>query len=215
MKSVLPRLLGMPKAILFTLLCLLTAMNLTAQSTTPASSPSKAQATFGGGCFWCVEAVFERLRGVESVVSGYAGGKTKNPTYDDICRGDTGHAEVVRITFDPSVITFGQLLEVFWEAHDPTTLNRQGADVGTQYRSVIFYHDEAQKQAALKSRDAASPKFSNPIVTEISPLPEFYTAERYHQDYFANNPYQPYCMVVISPKLRKLEKTPLFDSIKK
>lgn len=205
----------MPVSILLTLLCFFSAMNLSAQSTDTANSPAMAQATLGGGCFWCIEAVFERLHGVESAVSGYAGGQTKNPTYEEVCRGDSGHAEVVRVTFDQSIITFEQILEIFWEAHDPTTLNRQGADVGTQYRSVIFYHDEAQKQAALKSRDAAASKFSAPIVTEIAPLPEFYVAERYHQDYFANNPHQPYCAVVISPKLRKLEKNPVFDAIKK
>jgi peptide-methionine (S)-S-oxide reductase len=161
-------------------------------------------ATFGGGCFWCVEAVFERLPGVKTVTSGYAGGTTKNPTYREVCRGDTGHAEVTQIEFDPGVITFEQLLKVFWAAHDPTTLNRQGADVGTQYRSVIFYHDEAQRLAATKSKAEAQAEFADPIVTEIAPLEKFYPAEEYHQDYYRRNPAQSYCQAVIPPKLAKL-----------
>ncbi len=162
------------------------------------------RATFGGGCFWCVEAVFERLEGVRSVVSGYAGGAGDDPTYEAVCTGTTGHAEVVQIEFDPAVIGFEQLLAVFWEAHDPTTLNRQGADVGTQYRSVIFYHDEAQRVAAEKSRAAAGGQFERPIVTVIEALPKFFPAERYHQDYYRLNANQPYCRAVIRPKLEKL-----------
>lgn len=161
-------------------------------------------ATLGGGCFWCVEAVFERLAGVKSVVSGYAGGATDNPTYEQVCSGTSGHAEVVQIEFDPSVITFEQLLAVFWEAHDPTTLNRQGADAGTQYRSVIFHHDEAQRVAAEQSKAAAAAHFPRPIVTVIERLPKFFPAEKYHQDYFRLNANQPYCRAVIRPKLEKL-----------
>jgi peptide-methionine (S)-S-oxide reductase len=162
------------------------------------------EATLGAGCFWCVEAVFEELDGVTSVVAGYAGGKTKNPSYEQVCSGTTGHAEVARITFDPRTITFAEILDVFWAAHDPTTLNRQGADVGDQYRSVIFYHDAAQKSAAEESRVKAGKWFSSPIVTQVEPLTEFYRAEDYHQDYFRNNPRAPYCMFVIKPKLEKL-----------
>lgn len=164
------------------------------------------KATLGGGCFWCVEAVFERFQGVKSVVSGYAGGKVPNPTYKQVCGGDTGHAEVVQVEFDPSKITYSQILEIFWAAHDPTTLNRQGADTGTQYRSVIMYHSEAQKKAAEESKKKAQEHFSSPIVTEIVPISIFYKAEDYHQDYFKNNPNQPYCAAVIGPKLRSLEK---------
>ena len=163
-------------------------------------------ATLGGGCFWCTEAVFERLDGVKSVTSGYAGGKKDNPTYEDICTGATGHAEVTQVEFDPKKITFERLLDVFWAAHDPTTLNRQGADSGTQYRSVIFYHSDAQRIAAEKSKKAAQVVFSSPIVTEISPLPKFYKAEGYHQDYYSNNSRAPYCQAVIRPKLEKLRE---------
>jgi peptide-methionine (S)-S-oxide reductase len=162
-------------------------------------------ATLGAGCFWCVEAVFERLDGVKSVDAGYAGGTKANPTYEEVCTGKTGHAEVARISFDPSVISFEQILQWFWKSHDPTTLNRQGADVGTQYRSVIFYHDEKQKAIAEKSKREAQAMFSDPIVTEIVPLKEFYKAEHYHQDYYRNNPNAPYCTFVIRPKLRKLQ----------
>ena len=162
------------------------------------------KATFGAGCFWCVEAVFERLDGVESVVAGYAGGTTSDPTYEQVCTGTTGHAEVAQLTFDPSKITYERLLEVYWEAHDPTTLNRQGADAGTQYRSVIFYHNEKQKAAAEKSKKEAQKDFDRPIVTEIQPLASFYQAENYHQDYFRNHPNAPYCVFVIKPKLKKL-----------
>lgn len=164
------------------------------------------KATLGGGCFWCTEAVFERFEGVKAVVSGYAGGKVPNPTYKQICTGETGHAEVIQIEFNPSKITYSQILEIFWVAHDPTTLNRQGADVGTQYRSTIMYHSEAQNKAAEESKKKAQANFKSPIVTEIVPISIFYKAEDYHQDYFKNNPNQPYCAAVIGPKLRSLEK---------
>jgi peptide-methionine (S)-S-oxide reductase len=167
-----------------------------------------AVAVFGGGCFWCTEAVFDELRGVKSVMSGYAGGSTKNPTYEQVCSGTTGHAEVIRIEFDPNQITFKDLLTVFFATHDPTTLNRQGNDVGTQYRSTILYANERQKQEAeafLKELDA-SKAYGRSIVTTIERLGEFYPAEDYHQKYFANNPYQPYCQYTIPPKLNKLHK---------
>jgi peptide-methionine (S)-S-oxide reductase len=176
---------------------------------TPESKPNTNAtelATYGGGCFWCVEAIFQRLEGVKSVVSGYAGGKRDNPTYEEVCAGTTGHAEVIQIEFDPRKISYEDLLDVFWQAHDPTTLNRQGADVGTQYRSIILYHSDRQKEAAEKSKKAAASQFKNPIVTEIVPLTKFYKAERYHQNYFNNNPSAPYCTYVIRPKLDKLLK---------
>ncbi len=166
---------------------------------------TKEKATLGGGCFWCIEAVFERLDGVQSVVAGYAGGSKLNPTYKEVCAGTTGHAEVAQITYDPSKISYKQLLDVFWEAHDPTTLNRQGADVGTQYRSVIFYQNEQQKQIAEKSKAEAQKDFKSAMVTEIKPLSIFYEAENYHQDYYNNNPNAPYCTFVIRPKLEKLK----------
>jgi len=162
-------------------------------------------ATFGGGCFWCMEAVYERLPGVLSVTSGYAGGHTVNPTYHEVCGGDTGHAEVTQIQFDATKISYAQLLEVFWQAHDPTTLNRQGNDEGTQYRSIILYHDEKQKLIAEKSKLAAQANFFKPIVTEIVPLTKFYSAEDYHQGYFDAHGHEPYCQIVIAPKLEKLE----------
>ena len=163
-------------------------------------------ATLGAGCFWCVEAVFRRLRGVHQVVSGYAGGTVANPTYAQVCRGTTGHAEAVQIRFDPQVISFAELLDVFWRTHDPTTRNRQGADVGTQYRSVIFYHDDAQKAMAERSRQETdrSGLWPNPIVTEIVPFTNFYAAEPEHQEYYERNPNQPYCRLVIDPKIQKL-----------
>jgi peptide-methionine (S)-S-oxide reductase len=163
-------------------------------------------ADFGGGCFWCMEAVFERLPGVLSITSGFAGGTTENPTYEQVCTETTGHAEVTEIAFDPAKISYNQLLDVFWQAHDPTTLNRQGADVGTSYRSIILYRDEKQKLEAEKSKLAAQQNFHNPIVTEIAPLKKFYPAEDYHQKYYDNNSNAPYCQVVIAPKLNKLEK---------
>lgn len=164
-------------------------------------------ATFGGGCFWCTEAVFQQLAGVETVVSGYAGGQVANPTYEQICTGTTGHAEVIQIGFDPDQISFTDLMEVFYATHDPTTLNQQGADRGTQYRSVVFYHDETQKQLAeeLRARLDARGEFGATIVTEITPISEYYPAENYHQNYFRSNPFQPYCNAVIPPKLQKLK----------
>jgi peptide-methionine (S)-S-oxide reductase len=166
------------------------------------------QATFGAGCFWCVEAVFQELKGVEKVISGYTGGETRNPSYKEICTGLTGHAEVCRITYDPQQISFTELLEVFWQTHDPTTLNRQGADRGTQYRSAIFYHNEEQKQLAetYKKKLDISGAWKKPIVTEITALGTFYPAEEYHQDYFQQNSQQPYCTYVIKPKMEKFRK---------
>jgi peptide-methionine (S)-S-oxide reductase len=166
------------------------------------------QVTLGGGCFWCLEAVFEQLRGVQKVESGYSGGTLADPSYDRVCSGRTGHAEVVQVTFDPSEITYSEILDVFFATHDPTTLNRQGADVGTQYRSVIFYHSPAQKEAAEKkiAELNAAKIWDSPIVTEIAPLKAFYGAENYHQKYFQDNPGQPYCQVVISPKVAKFRK---------
>jgi peptide-methionine (S)-S-oxide reductase len=163
-------------------------------------------AVLGGGCFWCMEAVYEHVPGVRSVVSGYAGGHTRNPSYPEVCTDTTGHAEVVRIEFDPAVVSYGHLLDVFWNAHDPTTPDRQGADQGTQYRSVILFADEAQKAAAEKSKAAAQARYSDRIVTEIVPLKEFFPAEEYHQHYFAKNPTAGYCRLVIKPKVSKLQK---------
>jgi peptide-methionine (S)-S-oxide reductase len=165
-------------------------------------------ATFGTGCFWCTEAVFQELKGVYKVTSGYSGGTVKNPSYEDVCTGSTGHAECLQIIYDPKVISFDELLEVFWESHDPTTLNRQGNDVGTQYRSVIFYHNEEQKKKAeeYKIKLDKSGAYSNPIVTEITPFGHFYAAENYHQDYYRLHGSQPYCTFVIRPKVEKFEK---------
>jgi len=163
-------------------------------------------ATLGGGCFWCLEAGFQDLKGVASVTSGYAGGSVPDPGYRQVCAGTTGHAEVVQVSFDPSVIDFATLLRVFFTLHDPTTLNRQGADVGTQYRSVIYYHDEGQRQLAqaVIAEQETEGLWDRPIVTEVAPLPVFYPAEPYHQDYYRQNLHQGYCQVVISPKLAKL-----------
>lgn len=174
----------------------------------PARAANLETATFGAGCFWCVEAVFQRLKGVESVASGYSGGQVANPTYKQVCTGTTGHAEVCQITYDPRQLSFEQLLEVFWKTHDPTTLNRQGNDVGTQYRSVIFYHSEEQKKLAqqYKARLDSSGAFPAPIVTEIAPFTVFYKAEDYHQNYYRENPSQGYCRMVIAPKMEKFEK---------
>ncbi len=165
-------------------------------------------ATFGAGCFWCVETIFLQLKGVEKVVSGYSGGNIKNPSYKEVCTGRTGHAEVCQVIYDPKLISFKELLEAFWQTHDPTTLNRQGADVGTQYRSVVFYHTEVQKEEAafFKKQLNESGAFSHPIVTEISPFTVFYPAEDYHQNYFNQNGDQPYCQYVIRPKLEKFKK---------
>ena len=161
-------------------------------------------ATLGGGCFWCIEAVYERIDGVKKVISGYAGGDKADPTYEEVCSGSTGHAEVVQIHFDPEVISYEGILDLFWKAHDPTTVNRQGADAGTQYRSIILYDSEAQARAAELSKAAAAANFDRPIVTEIVPLSAFYKAETYHQDYYRNNPRAGYCTFVITPKLQKL-----------
>jgi peptide-methionine (S)-S-oxide reductase len=165
-------------------------------------------ATLGGGCFWCLEAVYQELRGVEKVESGYSGGDVPNPTYRQVCLETTGHAEVVQVTFDPDEVSYKDILEVYFTIHDPTTLNRQGADVGTQYRSVIFYHDEDQKRTAEEviSDLEAGGIWKNPIVTEVAPFDEFYVAEDYHQNYFRNNGYQPYCQVIIAPKVAKFRK---------
>jgi peptide-methionine (S)-S-oxide reductase len=174
------------------------------------------KATFRSGCFWCTEAVIERLRGVHLVVSGYAGGSVENPTYEEVCKGITGHAEVTQINYYPGVITFDDLLEVFWKTHNPTTLNRQGNDVGPQYRSVIFYHDDEQKRLAEKSKEDLdkSGAWDNPIITEISPLTNFFEAEGYHQDYYDNNPNQGYCAFIIAPKVEKFEMV-FRDKLKK
>lgn len=173
-------------------------------------------ATFGAGCFWCVEAVFQELKGVVQVRSGYSGGTVKNPSYREVCTGRTGHAEVVQIVYRPDTISFTELLEVFWQTHDPTTLNRQGADVGTQYRSAVFYHSDEQKRLAeeYKQKLDASGAFNGPLVTEISPLLHFYPAEDYHQNYYLENGSQPYCQAVIRPKMDKFRKV-FADKLKK
>lgn len=165
-------------------------------------------ATLAAGCFWCVEAVFDDLQGVTDVVSGYSGGHKENPTYAEVCTGETGHAEVVQITFDPKIISYDDILRVFFTVHDPTTLNRQGNDVGTQYRSAIFYHNPEQKRTAEEIRDeiAAAGIYDDPIVTEITPFNRFWPAEDYHQEYFANNPNQPYCAAVVAPKVAKFRR---------
>jgi peptide-methionine (S)-S-oxide reductase len=166
-------------------------------------------ATLGGGCFWCLEAIYQNVKGVSLVVSGYAGGSVDNPSYQAVCSGTTGHAEVMQITFDPDVISYDNILYIFWRMHDPTTPNRQGADVGTQYRSIIFYHDETQQEIAEHSRKQAdaSDLWDNAIVTEVVPLTRFYPAEDYHQNYYRNNPRQPYCTMVIDPKVDKFKKS--------
>lgn len=173
-------------------------------------------ATFGAGCFWCVEAVFQQINGVISVTSGYSGGTVKNPTYEAICTGTTGHAEVCQLVYDPKKVSYDDLLEAFWQTHDPTTLNRQGADAGTQYRSVVFYHDAAQKEKAeyYKKKLNESKAWPNPVVTEISPAAPFYKAENYHQNYYNQNGNQPYCQYVIRPKLEKFQKV-FKDKLKK
>lgn len=188
---------------LLPLLFLSLAMTLSPE----AKSASKTEfATVGGGCFWCTEAVLELLPGVKAVVSGYTGGTVANPTYEQICTGRTGHAEVIQVEFDPALVSYEKVLEVFFDAHDPTTLNRQGADEGTQYRSVIYYHDAAQQKIAVRAKLAAQAQYDDPIVTEISPLTKFYPAEKYHQDYFRNNPNAGYCSFVIKPKVSKLQQ---------
>ena len=179
-----------------------------ANQTKQMNTNNKTIATFGTGCFWCTEAIFQELEGVDKVESGYMGGQTQDPTYNDICTGETGHAEVCQITFDPEIISFTALLEVFWQVHNPTTLNKQGADVGTQYRSVIFYHNDEQKVIAeeLLVKLDKSEAYNDPIVTEISKVEKFYKAENYHQDYFNLNKSQPYCSFVIKPKQDKFRK---------
>lgn len=178
------------------------------QSTSSSGNENYEVATLGGGCFWCMEAVYQDLKGVIKVESGYSGGKIKNPTYKEVCSGLTGHAEVTQITFDPKIISYDDILTVFWHVHNPTTLNRQGNDAGTQYRSVIFYHDPIQKQIAEKSMLKASAEkiWPDPIVTQIDAFTAFYKAEAYHQNYFKSNPDQPYCVYVVSPKVEKFRK---------
>ncbi len=161
------------------------------------------QATLGGGCFWCLEAVYTELRGVERVISGYAGGSVAHPSYEQVCSGRTGHAEVVQVSFDPNEISYRDVLDVFFTIHDPTTLDRQGADVGSQYRSVIFFHSPEQQETALSAIEHVKELFSDPIVTQVVPLDKFYPAEGYHQDYFARNSNQPYCQFVVAPKVAK------------
>jgi peptide-methionine (S)-S-oxide reductase len=190
---------------------LFSAIACTAETKEPAMPPTEEEkaslevATFGAGCFWCVEAVFENLEGVREVESGYMGGHVDNPTYQEVCNGTTGHAEVTQIYFNPEIISFETLLDWLWRSHDPTTLNRQGADTGTQYRSAIFYHNEAQRETAEASKAAAQKDFASPIVTEITPASEYYVAEDYHQDYYRLNKSAPYCQMVIRPKLKKLD----------
>jgi peptide-methionine (S)-S-oxide reductase len=192
----------MKRYILIMALILLSIQNADAQK------QKLQKATFGMGCFWCTEALFERLNGVSSVKSGYEGGDVANPSYEDVCTGTTNHAEVTEITYDPAKISYDELLEVFWKSHDPTTLNRQGADVGTQYRSVIFYHTDEQKEIATKYKAELNKTnaFSKPVVTTIVKAEPFYVAENYHQDYFIKNGELPYCRLVILPKMEKLEK---------
>jgi peptide-methionine (S)-S-oxide reductase len=197
---------------MFCLFPAIAALNFAALagSTTNVMNPTETNkieiADLGGGCFWCMEAVFERLPGVISVTSGFAGGHTPNPTYEQVCTETTGHAEVTQIEFDPAKISYASLLDVFWQAHDPTTLNRQGADVGTSYRSIILYRNEEQRLLAERSKAGAQKNFKHPIVTQIVPLTKFYPAENYHQGYYDNNAGAPYCQIVIAPKLQKLEK---------
>jgi peptide-methionine (S)-S-oxide reductase len=199
-------------AVIAILLSVFTQHDVAAQDDSQRGDIRLSKATFGSGCFWCTEAVFLQLEGVESALPGYCGGQTEDPTYKQVCSGTTGHAEVIQITYDASRVSFEKLLEVFWKSHDPTTLNRQGNDVGTQYRSVIFFHDEEQKSLAEKYKaklDAAG-IFGDPIVTEISPLAKFYVAENYHKDYYALNSGQPYCVAVVRPKVEKIRK--LFEA---
>jgi peptide-methionine (S)-S-oxide reductase len=196
------------KTISISIILLLGVVMTYAQASTKKTMKETEIATLGSGCFWCTEAFFLRVKGIESVVSGYSGGKVKNPTYREVCSGLTGHAEVIQVKFDPALITYSEVLEIFWNTHDPTTLNKQGADEGTQYRSVVFYHSEAQKQTAedYKKQLEKSGVYKNPIVTEISPFTIFYPAEDYHQNYYALNPNQGYCQYVIRPKIEKFNK---------
>ena len=201
-------------SIFFSMICSLAAFSQTAKGKNMDNSLQTA--TFGAGCFWCTEAVFLDVRGVKEVASGYMGGKTKNPSYEDVCTGMTGHAEVIQLKYDPSMVSFEDLLEIFWNTHDPTTLNRQGADVGTQYRSAVFYHNDEQKKVAeeYKKQLNASGTFKKPIVTEIAAASAFYKAENYHQNYFALNPNAGYCQYVIRPKVEKFKKQ-FSDKLKK
>lgn len=215
------------KSILFQLLIILSVFNVSCKESKseitkeentamPVDEGRMHKATFGSGCFWCTEAIFERVKGVTEVVSGYAGGHIENPSYEEVCNGNTGHAECTQISYNPDIISYDELLEIFWKTHDPTTLNRQGNDVGTQYRSVIFYHSDEQKQKAefYKRKLEEEKIWNDPIVTEIAPLTKFYKAEKYHQDYYQNNPYQGYCAFVITPKVEKFEKV-FRDKLKK
>jgi peptide-methionine (S)-S-oxide reductase len=217
---------GMPINFIFTWICVFTLGSACKGSTGTVETWNQNQteinmnrldtATFGAGCFWCVEAIFERVKGVEKVVSGYSGGQTVNPTYKEVTSGLTGHAEVCQLFYDPEIVTFDELLEIFWQTHDPTTLNRQGADVGTQYRSAVFWHNEAQRERAAFYKEQFNKEhvFGSPVVTEITPFTNFYKAEDYHQDYFLYNANQPYCRAVVAPKVEKFEK--LFrDKLKK
>jgi len=196
------------KILLTTILLSIFNTSIVSQNSSMSTKKKSELATFGGGCFWCTEAIFQELEGVLAVASGYAGGKTKNPTYEQVCSGTTEHAEVIQITYDPSKIAYELLLDVFFNTHNPTTLNRQGADSGTQYRSAIFYHNDTQKKAAIKIiKDLTAAKvFDNQIVTEVTAINNYYEAENYHQDYYANNPSNGYCNVVINPKLTKFMK---------
>ncbi len=216
--SLMEKVKNFMKQLFYSMAILLSLPNCSGQSnnikfknmTTPVQSTNHTSdtATVGAGCFWCVEAVFQRLNGVEKVISGYTGGNVKNPSYKEVCTGTTGHAEVCQIIYNPDKISYEEILRAFWLAHDPTTLNQQGNDVGTQYRSAIFYHNESQKSLAekLKAELDASGAYQAPVVTEISPLTVFYPAEDYHQNYYNENGNQPYCLFVIKPKLDKFEK---------
>ncbi|WP_319478473.1 peptide-methionine (S)-S-oxide reductase MsrA [Marispirochaeta aestuarii] len=193
----------MRRFILIPVLLLVAGAGIVVQGVDMENKP-QAEAVIGGGCFWCVEAVYERIDGITSAVSGYAGGTVENPSYEQVGAGKTGHAEVVKLTYDPNVISYREILDLFFTAHDPTTVNRQGADVGPQYRSIILYMDEEQRRIAEEAKAAAGKNFDRPVVTQIVPLKTFYLAEEYHQDYYDNNPFAGYCSYVIQPKLRKL-----------
>jgi len=197
------------KAAVAFLLALSLTLTLASAQSKPIMNDSTnrtALATFGGGCYWCTEAIYQMVPGVKSVVSGFAGGTRENPTYEEVCTGQTGHAEVIQVEYDPAVTSYEKLLHTFWEAHDPTTLNRQGNDEGTQYRSIILYRTDAEKAAAEKSKAEAQKNFSRPIVTEIVPLKKFFKADDYHQNYFRTHPNQAYCRAIIAPKVEKFEK---------
>lgn len=200
----------------YIIVCLMTTLALFAQNDKNIKQTNLETITLGGGCYWCVEAVYENLNGVKSVVSGFSGGKTINPSYKEVCSGRTGHAEVVQVTYDKTITNLDEILKVFFTVHDPTTLNRQGVDIGTQYRSIIFYHNEDQKQAAQKIIAALNNAkvYDSPIVTAVEPFTKFYKAEPYHQDYYENNRDQPYCRMVIQPKIDKFEKV-FKDKLKK